>query len=304
MSKFLFLILFLLININIFSGPINQMNNKFNNKEKYVKVEVKLEDVFEKYKYEIDKNTKREIYVEFIESVVPEKFVKPFYEMTRDNINIGMELLGIGLHESEWKYFVGKKNKNGSVDLGPLMLNSYNINDSWFIEKYGKGLDSYKYDNDIYYMVLCINFWKSLRNTYGVYNALQVYNGGPRVMYKNVNYTLKQTVKKYANTVCEKINILVEDYNNKYNTEYDSKFMKKLNDIYRIEYNNGYTIMIVDDTYSDNTNTTTIETITINTVEVRNMWFEIMLSVFIFIICSLMIIARFVDIRMNRRTVS
>ena len=155
-------------------------------------------------------NTEKEVedrlYKSYLEETIPEKFVEPFFDMTKDLKSIGIEILGLGFHESHWKDFIGKVNKNGSIDIGPLMLNSYNIANSDFMRRYGKNSDDYKYDTDVYYMTICITFFKALRVEYGTFNALKVYNGGPKVMRDNCSKELKKTVTTYANVVYKEIN--------------------------------------------------------------------------------------------------
>ena len=159
-----------------------------------------------------DVEIENRIYKEFLKDTIPEKFVDPFYELTYKSKNIGIEILGIGFHESEWSVFIGKPNKNGSIDIGPLMLNSYNISNENFMKAYGKYSDDYKYDTDVYYMTVCITFFKALRNEYGSFNALKVYNGGPRVMKSDCKQELLTTVNKYANTVYKRINQCSTNY--------------------------------------------------------------------------------------------
>ena len=171
------------------------------------------------------------LYHEYIKTQIPEKFVEPFFEATKKNKAIGIEILGLGFHESEWKNFISRTpNKNGSIDLGPLMLNSYNIADPEFMRRYGKNSAGYEYDTDVYYMTVCITFFKALRNEYGTYNALQVYNGGPRVMKSNCSKDLKRTVKTYANVVYKRINECSETWND-YKTENEEKVIAMLKQI-------------------------------------------------------------------------
>lgn len=152
------------------------------------------------------------LYKSYLENTIPEKFVEPFFELTMNQKSIGIEILGVGFHESEWKYFVGKVNNNGSIDLGPLMLNSYNVSNKDFMVRYAKGLDDYKYDTDVYYMTVCIKFFKALRVEYGSFNALKVYNGGPKVMGKNCSADLNKKVTRYANTVYKEINRCFDEW--------------------------------------------------------------------------------------------
>lgn len=164
------------------------------------------------FEEEIKKETEESVYRNFIGSKIPAKFVTPFFEFTKDNKNLGLEILGIAKHESNWKWFVGKRNANGSIDLGPLMLNSFNIENESFMKSFASNCEEYKNDTDIYFMLICINYYKSLRKDFGPFSALQIYNGGWRTVRKNCPSKLKETVVLYANTVYKYINQYTDDY--------------------------------------------------------------------------------------------
>lgn len=164
------------------------------------------------FKDEIERETEESVYRNFLGSKIPAKFVSPFYEFTKDNKNLGLEILGIAKHESNWKWFVGKRNANGSIDLGPLMLNSFNIENESFMKSFASNCEEYKNDTDIYFMLICINYYKSLREDFGPFSALQIYNGGWRTVRKNCPSKLKETVLLYANTVYKYINQYSDDY--------------------------------------------------------------------------------------------
>ena len=164
------------------------------------------------FESEIEKELTENLYKGFLKSEIPEKFVEPFYEFTKNNKNLGLEILGIAKHESNWKWFVGKRNANGSIDLGPLMLNSYNIENETFMNSFAFNCKEYEDDIDIYFMCICINYYKDLRKSFGAFNALQVYNGGWRTVNKNCPKNLKNTVIIYANTVYKYINAYAEKY--------------------------------------------------------------------------------------------
>lgn len=160
----------------------------------------------------VDKRTENYLYYEFVKSSIPEKFVDPFYEKTVDCKNLGLELIGMGYHESGWKVFKGPTNKDGSVDIGPLMLNSNNIKNKEFIQHFGYDCSQYANDLDIYYMTICINFYASIRSEYGPYIALQIYNGGYRILRARPHSKLKVAVTKYANLCYNHINKYEKDY--------------------------------------------------------------------------------------------
>lgn len=181
------------------------------------------------YNREITKDSVMDTYWSFVASQIPSKFVNPFVRYTKDNMNLGIELLGIAKHESNWKWFVGKRNANGSVDFGPMMLNSYNIEDEKFMNMYASNCNRYKYDTDIYYMVICINYYKSLRCNLGPYHALQVYNGGWRAVRDNCPSVLKEAVTTYANAVYKYINKYENAYEEFRNENFTTALERNLN---------------------------------------------------------------------------
>lgn len=183
------------------------------------------------YEEEIREETGDNLYLQFINESIPSKFVHPFYDFTKDNKNLGIEILGIAKHESNWKWFVGKRNANGSIDLGPLMLNSFNIEDEKFMKAFAtEECEAYRYDTDIYFMLICINYYRSLRKDFGPFSALQIYNGGWRTVRKNCPAKLKETVVLYANTVYKYINAYSDGYKEyvkENESETKEKFIRK-----------------------------------------------------------------------------
>lgn len=182
------------------------MKMKFKNFILFILLIVLVEKGFSSNFKNMESEINDELYKRYLYSTIPEKFVEPFFKMTKSNKSVGIEILGVGFHESEWKYFVGKVNANNSIDLGPLMLNSYNIANKEFMRRFASKSEQYKYDTDVYYMTVCITFFKALRTQYGIFNALKVYNGGRRVLNKDVPTELAKTVTRYANKVCKNIN--------------------------------------------------------------------------------------------------
>ena len=173
------------------------------------------------YSKDISSDTEDMVYLNFVREAIPSKFVTPFYNFTKDNKNVGIEILGIAKHESNWKWFIGKRNANGSIDLGPLMLNSFNIENEQFMNSFATNCKQYEYDTDIYFMCICINYYKSLRCDFGPYSALQIYNGGWRTVRKNCPPGLKKTVTIYADTVYKYINRYSDSYNSFKETNYN-----------------------------------------------------------------------------------
>jgi len=187
-------------------------------------------------------------YKEFLENNLPQKFVKPFYEFTKENKNIGIEIIGVGLHESGWRVFRGKVNNNGSVDLGPLMLNSFNIANESFMNAFATDdTKKYEYDEDIYYMCICINYYMSLRSELGPYSSLQVYNGGWRTQNKNCSKQLKKTVCLYADKVYGFINQTYDKWS-EYKDENLSDCVERITNIYTAKIN-SHPLMNVDNKF-------------------------------------------------------
>lgn len=196
-----FAIIYLIMQIiTVFAFGNNLSKEQYLQSHSYkINKDVESRKIFNKYFEDV-------AYYKFIKESIPEKFVLPFFQFTKDNKNLGIEILGIAKHESNWKWFRGKMNENGSVDLGPLMLNSFNIQDKSFMKYFANNCEEYIYDLDIYYMLICINYYKNIRINYGPWHALQIYNGGYRAIRRSASKKLKTTVTKYANTVYKYIN--------------------------------------------------------------------------------------------------
>lgn len=159
---------------------------------------------------------KRIAYKSFLEENIPEELVEPFLERTfiNGNVDIGLELLAVGKKESQWKRKVVGYNRDEegnilSKDLGPLQLNSKNIKS--FSKKYGISWEESNYNSDIYYMCICIDYYKDLRKRYSKKEAWMVYNGGESRIKRNC---VRSIVKEYAETVDEYTN----DFGNEWST--------------------------------------------------------------------------------------
>lgn len=165
------------------------------------------------------------IYKSFISTIVPRDYVDPFYENTKNNITIGIELLAIGQKETEWKMKANgtwpvckNRDKEGNItstDHGPLQLNSLNF--EAFEKMFGEGLEKYKKNVDVYRMCLCIKYYQDIRYRSGTYNAFREYNGGPA-------YYRKPVTEVYAN--------ITSEYNNRFSKEYS---LYKRSELARIE---------------------------------------------------------------------
>lgn len=115
-------------------------------------------------------------YYDFLETIIPDHlshFIQPFYEHTKNDKEIGVELLAVAWNESRWKTFRSPRNKNGTFDYGPLMLNSIHLNSQWF-----KDIKKEYKDDDIAYMIGGIKIYKDLRTRHNTWDSFRMYNGG------------------------------------------------------------------------------------------------------------------------------
>lgn len=167
---------------------------------------------------------KKEAYTGFVESIIPEEFVEPFVTRTFDedgSVDIGLELLAMGKKESQWKRRVVGVNRDveGNVlsyDYGPLQLNSSNI--SSFSKIYGISWEESHRNRDIYYMCICIDYYKDLRTKYAKRDAWMAYNGGE---YRVKNNCVRKVVKEYADDVYE------------FNSEFRTNWLSIASRVYR-----------------------------------------------------------------------
>lgn len=111
---------------------------------------------------------------------IPEEFCNAFIYYTRTCPDIRQEFYSIMVHESgNFKSYVNK-NANGSYDLGPSQLNSYNLKNKYFMELYSPRDKKHINSTYTYYMVITINFYRDLVSKYGKEYALYAYNGGEK----------------------------------------------------------------------------------------------------------------------------
>lgn len=112
-----------------------------------------------------------------VEVHVPFKFREKLLESVNGDIDLLMDIISIGYIESDWVHMKSfKANKNKSIDLGPLGLNSYNINNEDFMKKFNPEI--IPEDKDIHYMLVSINYFKYLMRMFGYYASFLSYNGG------------------------------------------------------------------------------------------------------------------------------
>lgn len=141
-------------------------------------------------------------YFNFIKKIIPtrcEHFVRPFYDYTKNDKTVGIELLAIAQHESQWRVFRSPKNRNGTRDYGPLMINSVHFNNTWF-----KKLKGEYEDINIVYMVGGIQIYKDLRTRHSAWDSFRMYNGGEHGgLKKAATIRYAESVSKYYTSFME-----------------------------------------------------------------------------------------------------
>lgn len=142
-----------------------------------------------------------------VRQYVPAKYVEAFNSATiceNDELataNMRLQILAIGYHESGWtKTVCDKPNKDGSLDIGYLQLNSKNIKNRWFMERFGPDYDTS--DDLECYLVTCINLYKALYSLYGE-DAVYAYNAGETryLRYKSGKSSLPRSTFSYKRWV-------------------------------------------------------------------------------------------------------
>jgi hypothetical protein len=99
--------------------------------------------------------------------------------MDEDPALLRIQLLAIGKLESDWvKTRSDNMNKNGTHDLGYLMLNSNNIKNNGFMNQFGP-IDEYPAKDAVeLYLITCIRYYQYLCKRYGYENGATIYNAG------------------------------------------------------------------------------------------------------------------------------
>jgi hypothetical protein len=148
---------------------------------------------------------------ELVQNVIPAEYVEAFLFYTNideDPAFLRIQLLAIGRLESDWvKTRSDNINKNGTHDLGYLMLNSNNIKNTGFMNQFGP-IDEYPAKDTVeLYLITCIRYYQYLCKRYGYENGATIYNAGESQYARR---TIPSSTRYYVNRV------------NKYITEYTS----------------------------------------------------------------------------------
>jgi hypothetical protein len=120
-----------------------------------------------------------------IKRVVPSRYVDTFLYYTSDSDAYTTDvyrlwLLSLGKKESNWeKTKSDKPNSNGTWDYGFIQVNESNIENPVFVAQFGpKATDAHTVIDEIdFYLILGINYFKSLYKQYGC-DAIYAYNAG------------------------------------------------------------------------------------------------------------------------------
>ena len=80
---------------------------------------------------------------EFYRNRIPNNYIDAFLYHTADKREIRMNFYSIMVHESANFTAYINRNVNGSIDYGPSQLNSKNIEDPWFMERFSPKDNTY-----------------------------------------------------------------------------------------------------------------------------------------------------------------
>ena len=149
-----------------------------------------------------------------VSKVVPEEVKEAFLYYTaneneRKQNTWRLQLLAAGRVESEWTVTKSHHaNANGSYDYGYLMLNENNFTNQTFLDYYVPTMsDGFNVtDEQEWYVITCINFYKDLYSKYGC-DAWYCYNAG-ETRYKNRSLPIRtlKYKKDIADALTEYLN--------------------------------------------------------------------------------------------------
>lgn len=179
-------------------------------------------EIYNKYFERVDEKD-----YNFYKNLIPEEYLTIFLLYTKDDPEFRLMIYSIMKHESiDFLEYINK-NSNHSIDYGPMMLNSRNLNNEKFMNLYAPNKQifidmGYNLSNQIdlynYYIAICINLFKDHLNRYEKYNdkttfmALQAYNGGEGVHSKYASWGKKYRTAKYAEKILSIYSEIKEKY--------------------------------------------------------------------------------------------
>lgn len=180
---------------------------------------------------------------EFYRKSIPAPYVEAFLKATSARPDLRMILYAMMRVETHdfTAYESYQKNANGSMDYGPLMLNSYNINNNEFKKKYFPE-DGYFDDLNLdvtdlerkynIYMVACINLFIAHMKTYAggprweqIMKSVKAYNAGPKVLKMQSGQKVRRANAYYKKVVAniESSKIAFNDMAQMYKNELDPR---------------------------------------------------------------------------------
>lgn len=181
-----------------------------------ISTQLSIKDV-SSYKYHIINDN--EIEENFYKKRIPKEYSDAFLYYTRNNPELRLPFYSIMVHESGNFRVFKRRNTNGSYDLGPSHLNSNNIKNAYFRELYNPKDESHITSVYCFYMVMSLNFFKSLYNKYdNVLDAFYAYNGGEKapIIIKSAKMSRNRqnfvvNVKAYGRAVNNNLSIFEKE---------------------------------------------------------------------------------------------
>lgn len=151
---------------------------------------------------------------------IPDEYFDLFWYYTRECPDLRPDILAIMKWESGdfRRSGYGPKNKNGSYDYGFMQINSYNLKNKWFVQKYGPKDRKYIRNFHDETIVMGINYYKEMHELYGE-NAFACYNGGPKAdrilrSGENANSRFVKNVSTYQRYVSSIKKSILSDIDN------------------------------------------------------------------------------------------
>lgn len=182
--------------------------------------------------------------IEFYKQSIPEAYAETFLKATESRPDLRMVLFAMmRLETQEFTHYVSHKpNDNGTMDYGPLMLNSDNIKSEEFRNKYYPK-DDFWTDLDLsnltdeeftynVYMVACVNLFIAHMKTYEkgprweqLMKSIKAYNAGPKVLRQKTGKAVRRANAYYNKIVknIESSKLAFNEMAEMYKTELDPR---------------------------------------------------------------------------------
>lgn len=185
-----------------------------------------------------------DINIEFYKQNIPPQYSEAFLKATENHKDLRMILFAMmRLETQEFTHYVSRRtNDNGTMDYGPLMLNSANLKSEDFRKKYFPSsdfFDEFDFSNlteeEIrynIYMVACVNLFIAHMKTYSnhvrweqIMKSVKAYNAGPKVLRQTQGKAVRRANSYYQNVVknIESSKIAFNNMCETYKNELDSR---------------------------------------------------------------------------------